>query len=232
MGGIMANPETYILDLNGKTRPPRSSLAETVVHDIDWFNANRASKRRFDPVLGIKGVVIHATAGSTSGGALQHWRTAANASAHWIVPAEREAEHGRKVIASVYEARAARHVRDDKSNAAVNGGATLINHWTLGIEIVNRQDLDNYTDPYSDWQVQATADIVRYCWAKYPNLRWVFSHASVDPSRRADPGKQFPWTRFAGLVTAATAPPAPLPLVSPVPDDDEMADENRQPCCG
>ena len=65
---------------------------------------------------------------------------------------------------------------------------------------MNSQEVQDYRDQFSDWQVKATAQIVRYCWAKYPNLKYVVSHAKLDPSRRDDPGKNFPWADFKSLV--------------------------------
>ncbi|MDP8995158.1 MAG: N-acetylmuramoyl-L-alanine amidase [Pseudomonadota bacterium] len=206
----MANPKDYILKLHPAKRPPQQTLPEKVVADIAWYNANRASRRRFNPVAGIEGAVIHATAGGTSGGCLSWWKDPrGHASAHWVVPGEIEAEHGKSVIACVYEALAAWHVRNDKGSSRVNGGKKLINHWTLGIEIVNTQ---RPGDTYSDWQVETTARIIRYCWAKYPNFKWVFSHAAVDPSRRSDPGTAFPWDRFVKLVQQGAADAAPLEI--------------------
>ena len=194
----MADPKTFILELDPAQRPPLHNIPEKVVSDIAWYNANRASTRRFNPVTGIEGAVIHATAGGTSAGALSWWKHAGvNASAHWVIPAESEAEHGKSVIAAVYEALAAWHVLNEKSNPKVNGGRKLINHWTLGIEIVNTQKAG---DSYSDWQVEMAAALIRYCWAKYPNFKWVCSHAAVDPKRRVDPGSVFPWDKFTALV--------------------------------
>lgn len=82
---------------------------------------------------------------------------------------------------------------------AVNGGANKSNHWSLGIEIVNRQTSG---DGFSQWQIEVTARIVRYCWAKYPNLRHVVSHARLDPGRRGDPGRGFPSKRFVEIVVS------------------------------
>lgn len=195
----MANPNNFILKLDASKRPALTNLPEKVIADIGWYNANRATARIPHPVNGIEGVVIHSTAGGTVGGALSWWKDpkGGKASAHWLVPAEREPEHGKSVIAAVYETLAAWHVLNSKSSPKINQGRAKANHWTLGIEVVNTM---KNSDPYSDWQVMATADIVRYCWAKYPNLKWVFSHAAIDSERRTDPGSEFPWDRFCVLV--------------------------------
>jgi N-acetylmuramoyl-L-alanine amidase len=194
----MGDPTTYLFDLSDAERPAPVPLEEQVYSKIQWFNAHRASKRLYNPVTGIEGIVIHATAGGSTSGALSWWERpdGAKASAHWIVPDEDEAAHGKSVLAVVYEALAAWHVRNTKTHPLL-GNRTRINHWTLGIEVVNRQ---TGHDPFSDWQIEATAAITRYCWAKYPNFRYVFSHALVDPGRRNDPGPDFDWARFETLV--------------------------------
>ena len=125
-----------------------------------------------------------------------------NASFHWLLPDEDEPQHGQLVWACAPEARAAWHVRNACSHPDVNSGATKVNHWSVGIEVVNSQ---GGRDGFSDWQIQTTAQVVRYCWAKYPNLKHVVSHAKLDPTRRSDPGKTFPWARLKKLVLASDA---------------------------
>lgn len=194
----MPDPRSFILELDPALRPPMQPLDEHIVPDFDWFATHRASRRAGEGVLAIEGVVIHATAGSTAAGALSWWRQpAVKASAHWLIPAEREPLHGQAVIAVVPEARAAWHVLPGCAHPGINTGKARVNGWSLGIEIVNTQ-LPG--DGFSDWQIDATAAITRYAWAKYPNLRWVFSHAAVDPARRSDPGPAFPWADFTRAV--------------------------------
>ena len=204
----MGNPRTdYYLDLSGHAalRPAPFRLPERIYPEIGWFNANRASNRKYHAVEGIEGLVVHATAGGSTVGALSTWKNGRQASAHWIVPDEDEAGHGKEILAVVFESLAAWHVLNSKSHPKL-GNRTHTNHWTLGVEIVNRQVPD---DKFSDWQVEITAQIVRYCWAKYPNFRYVFSHAFIDPERRSDPGTNFDWDRFVELILTDAADPAP-----------------------
>jgi N-acetyl-anhydromuramyl-L-alanine amidase AmpD len=196
----MGDPKKYFFKLPDAGAPSPFKIPERIYPDIRWYNRNRASDRTYHPVEGIEGVVIHATAGGSTSGALDWWKRpdGAKASAHWIVPDEDEVGHGKEVLAVVYESLAAWHVRNDKTHPLI-GNRDHVNHWTLGIEIVNRQVP---TDSFSDWQIEITALLVRYCWAKYPNMKYVFSHALVDPERRSDPGSQFDWDKFIALITS------------------------------
>jgi N-acetyl-anhydromuramyl-L-alanine amidase AmpD len=191
----MSDPKKYQFDLPANGKPHDVVLNEVWYPGIQQYWEGSTTKRIHDPILGIKAVVIHATAGSSSSGAVSVMKDG-KASFHWLVPDENEQQHGQIVWACAPEARAAWHVRNSCSHPDVNGGANKINHWSLGIEVVNTQ----INDPFSDWQIEATAQIIRYCWAKYPNLVHVVSHAKLDPERRSDPGKSFPWTRFKQLV--------------------------------
>lgn len=195
----MADPLSYLINLPDDGRPHDVHIPETWYPGVQEHWDQSTSSRIFDAIMGVKAVVIHATAGSSSAGAMSVMK-GHKASWHWLVPDENEDEHGKLVWACAPEARAAWHVRNTASAASVNGGANRVNHWSVGIEIVNRQPNSPGSDPFSEWQVEVTAQIVRYCWAKYPNLKQVVSHAILDPERRTDPGEQFPWSRFEQLV--------------------------------
>ncbi|TFF25074.1 N-acetylmuramoyl-L-alanine amidase [Jiella endophytica] len=183
-------------DLPGHARPGDGDLAERWYPDIQSAWPKCTSPRVYDPIDGIRAVVIHGTQGSSSSGAVSVMH-AGKASFHWLVPDENEDAHGKFAWACVPEARAAWHVRNSASHPEVWNGENRINHFSLGIEIVNAQDKK---DPFSDWQVEMTARIVRYCWLKYPNLKHVVAHARLDPDRRKDPTELFPWERFRSLV--------------------------------
>ncbi|MGX1308820.1 N-acetyl-anhydromuramyl-L-alanine amidase AmpD [Amorphus suaedae] len=209
----MAEPKTYHFKLPRNRRPDPFPLNERWYPGIrDYWGTSTI--RSVDPIEGIRAIVIHATAGSSSEGAVSVIRDGA-ASFHWLVPDEDEAAHGKFCWACIPETKAAWHVRNAVSHDDINGGQTHVNHWSLGIEVVNSI---KPTDAFSMWQLDMTAEIVRYCWAKYPNLIDVVSHAKLDPQRRSDPGHHFDWDTFRKKVLAE----------GPGPVDRQLDDAERQ----
>lgn len=220
----MADPNQFQFDLDPAARPDFAPLAEQWYPHIRPAALRASSSRIYDAVDGIRAIVIHATAGGSSSGAASVI-FARKASFHWLVPDEEEPQHGQFVWATCHEGRAAWHVRNGASHPAVCGGQGRINHRSLGVEVVNRQKA---SDTFSPWQIEATAQIVRYAWAKYPNLRHVVSHARLDPRRRSDPGVLFPWDRLRSLVMQPNCEPMPA-LASP--ETLPPVETPLQPCC-
>ena len=181
----MGDPRKYQFDLPARGAPSDAGLAEVWYPGIRKCWEMCTSSRIFDAILGIRAVVIHATAGGSSAGAVAVMK-AGKASFHWLVPDEDERQHGQLVWACAPEARAAWHVRNSCSHPRVNGGAKRVNHWSLGIKLVNAQAHD---DGFSDWQVRITAQIVRYCWAKYPNLKHIVSTPGSIPRAAPIPAR-------------------------------------------
>lgn len=204
----MANPRTFHFKLPPYQGPPIPEPPHSFYPGVQahWSQATR-SRTALGHDGRVRAFVIHATAGANSSGAMSVM-FAHRASWHWLIPDENEPEHGRQVWACAPERRAAFHVRPNASHPDVNGGSRHVNYWSLGVEIVNTQDDDN-PDPFSEWQVEQTAALVRYAWAKYPDLRDVVSHAKLDPSRREDPGEHFNWERLKELVLSPPQPPSP-----------------------
>jgi N-acetyl-anhydromuramyl-L-alanine amidase AmpD len=225
----MSDPKSYQFNLPKSGKPSDVILPEVWYPGIKKYWETCTTKRSVDPILGIKAVVIHATAGGSSAGAISVMnRKEGAASFHWLVPDEDEPQHGNLIWACAPEARAAWHIRNAVSHPDVNGGAKRVNHWSLGIEVVNTQ----IGDPFSDWQVQITAQIIRYCWAKYPNLVHVVSHAKLDPARRTDPGVDFPWDRFKQLVLISANDGIPAVALDAIPAEKIKIDKKTVgPCC-
>ncbi|MBC7450888.1 MAG: N-acetylmuramoyl-L-alanine amidase [Cytophagales bacterium] len=196
----MADPTTFQINLPAAGRPSNVLITQEWFPRVQDYWAGCTTQRDGGPVNSITAIIIHATAGSTSAGAVTRMSEPDvnnRASFHWLVPDEDESQHGRLIWACTPENLAAWHVRNSASHPDVNNDQKKVNHWSLGIEIVNRQ---SGGDTFSDWQVKITAQIVRYCWAKYSGLKYIVSHAKLDPDRRNDPGTNFPWDTFKNLV--------------------------------
>ena len=219
-------PEQYQFDLPASHRPGDIVIPEQWYPGVKKYWDRSTSTRMYNPINGIRAVVIHATAGSSSAGAVSVMRDG-EASFHWLVPDEDEAQHENLVWACAPETLAAWHVRNDKFHPDVWDGKKRINHWSLGIEVVNSQ---GSSDLFSSWQIEITAQIVRYCWAKYPNLAHVVSHAKLDPERRTDPGTNFPWARFKELVLSSQNDDHGLDILG-APHIDEIAEVDVEGCC-
>ncbi|MFJ3483286.1 N-acetylmuramoyl-L-alanine amidase [Pseudomonas sp. NPDC090202] len=205
----MPDATDYYFNLPTDKRPDCSALTEEMHKDYSWLNQNCSRPRGRDALDIVDTLVIHCTAGDSTPYALDAWRRK-EVSAHWIVPGKNEPQHGQFIWATLAEVNAALQVRDVIDvRKTVLGEGPVVNDRSLGIEIVNTQENDDYRDPFSDWQVVATARVVLYAWAKYPNLRHVVSHAHLDPVRRGDPGSQFPWPVFKEMVLSHSALPNP-----------------------
>ena len=196
----MIDPKFFLFDLPRSGRPAVTSISQIPFQSTRQQERPATSPRSVDPVSGVRALVVHAASGAGSADMFAVM-SACSASWHWLVPALHERLHGAAVWAWASELRAAHHVREECFHPAVNGGRSRVDDWSLAIGIVN-SGRGGVREPYSDWQVRMTADVARYCWARYPNLDQIVSHALLDPDRCSDPGSHFPWSYFRELVLA------------------------------
>jgi N-acetyl-anhydromuramyl-L-alanine amidase AmpD len=67
------------------------------------------------------------------------------------------------------------------------------NKYSIGIGLVGNGNIDQYTTN----QIEALAELCAYLCYIYPiDMNHIVGHSHVDPERKTDPGKYFPWDRF------------------------------------
>lgn len=75
-------------------------------------------------------------------------------------------------------------------------GETDINSASIGIEIVNPGNLEDYP-PFKDAQIDAVIHLCRDICERYAiKPENVLAHSDIAPSRKTDPGHNFPWKRL------------------------------------
>jgi N-acetyl-anhydromuramyl-L-alanine amidase AmpD len=163
------------------------------------FSPNYDDRSNFAP---IDCVVIHSTVEPTTLGTVNIFlNPASGVSAHFVVGKDGQ------VIQMVPVEKRAWH-----AGASELEGRTSVNDFSIGIEMVNRND---GIDPYPEAQIQAVAGIIRFVRSRYaiPDSR-IVSHAQVarPAGRKSDP-RGFD---FAYLITLLNVlPRVPKELPSP-----------------
>ena len=137
----------------------------TITQIAGWL----ASKPRKRPASTI---VLHATAGSSLGGAISTLKLR-GCSYHYLI-----AKDGR-ITKTVPIGRVAYHAGVSEGPEGPN-----VNGYSVGISLVN---LNDGKDPYTDAQIDACAFLVRNLAANLPSLRWITTHYAIAPKRKTDP---------------------------------------------
>lgn len=80
-------------------------------------------------------------------------------------------------------------------------GQEECNDFSIGIELEGTDEI-----PFTDVQYQVLADTTNILMAAWPSITGdrVAGHSDVAPGRKTDPGPAFDWTRFHGLLAAAS----------------------------
>lgn len=89
-------------------------------------------------------------------------------------------------------------------------GERDINSASIGIEIVNAGDLENFP-PFPDVQIDAVIDLCRSICERH-NIppENVLAHSDIAPERKIDPGENFPWHRLYQAGVGQWVEPAPI----------------------
>jgi len=135
-----------------------------------WL-ASRARREK------VRCVVLHATAGSTLGGAVSTLR-AKGFSYHYIIEDARNGRDG-LVHKCVPVSREAFH-----AGKSVGPLGSNVNRYSIGVCFVN---LNDGKDPYSDAQFESARKLLLELKAANPGLTWLTTHYWVSPGRKFDP---------------------------------------------
>lgn len=140
------------------------------IRTLITFLASRARKRP------ITTIVLHATAGSTAGGAISTLK-AKGFSYHAIVEDQREQDG--EINKCVPDSRVAFH-----AGKSVGPDGPNVNDYSLGASFVN---LSDGKDPYSVAQVTAMLERCESWCLAYPTIKHLTTHYWISPGRKTDP---------------------------------------------
>lgn len=176
---------------------------------VNDYKADRVVPRSGPYAETVAGIILHATPGGSSSGAMEVMRTwqfggrPARRSWHWLIPAEGEPQHGHFAWGCACEGSAALHTDPALSHPAINAGKADVNDWSMAIELVDAR----HDRQFTDWQLRMAASVTRYVWAAYPKARWVAAIDAFDPASVSALGPLFPWDVFRAHVLEGTALP-------------------------
>jgi len=141
--------------------------------NISTLKQSLISRARKQPITTI---VLHATAGSTAGGAIS-WLRQIDYSYHAIVEDQREQDG--EINKTVPDSRVAFHAGKSLGPSGPN-----VNNYSLGAAFVN---LDNGKDPYSAKQIEAMLERCESWALAYPTIKFITTHYWISPGRKFDP---------------------------------------------
>lgn len=176
---------------------PRSTLVDRGDYIVDTAYPAKGQNER------VRFLILHYTA--LDDASSLKVLTQGQVSAHYLVMKNPPLRNGKPVVLQlVPEDKRAWHAGVSTWNGRVN-----LNDASIGIEIVNLGFTDNMLGvrtwyPYNEMQIKAlaalTKDIIKRNNITPDN---VLAHSDIAPLRKQDPGKLFPWKRFAEMGVGA-----------------------------
>jgi N-acetyl-anhydromuramyl-L-alanine amidase AmpD len=145
-------------------------------------------------------IVLHATAGTTYQGALSRIMDKSSEASYHLLITNPQTDGKLMSIRLVPDDWKAGGVRRQCRDPI--DGRTDINSRALHLSFVHTAG----DAPYDMAMVELGIKWIHYWVRKYP-IKWIYSHALVDPLRRKDPGKTFPFSKLvASMETHVPAP--------------------------
>jgi N-acetyl-anhydromuramyl-L-alanine amidase AmpD len=148
-------------------------------------------------------IVLHATAGTTYQGALSRVMDKASEASYHVLVTNPQTDGKLMSIRLVPDDWKAGGVRRQCRDPI--DGRTDINSRALHLSFVHTAG----DAPYDKEMVELGIKWIHYWIYRYP-IKWIYSHAFVDPMRRKDPGKTFPFYRVVASMETLAPPPYPM----------------------
>jgi len=189
--------------MNGAGENDAAVMAELALTAPDHAGASLDPSPNFGPRRDGKApvfLILHFTGMPTAQAALDLLKSPqAEVSAHYVV-----LEDGR-VVQMVSERARAWH-----AGKSFWKGETDINSASIGIEIVNPGDLEDYP-PFAEAQIAAVIRLCRDICARHAiRPENVLAHSDIAPARKTDPGHNFPWKQLHAAGVGHFVEPAPI----------------------
>lgn len=118
---------------------------------------------------------------------------------HHVVPSDPAQGHGVSTWALANECRAVATVSDDQTHPIVNGGKPSANSWSVSLLVLPVSG-HGARPTFSSWQILNAARIVRQCWRRYPNLRYVADAALFHANNGDSSLSTFPFDKLFALI--------------------------------
>jgi len=149
---------------------------------VAWVDSPHFDRRPDGTVIDT--IVLHHTAGSTTEGCVKWFMMPeSRVSSHYVVGKDGSIVQ----MVSTYQRAWHAGVSSDAD------GRTNVNHFSVGIEIVNKGD---GSEPYTEEQLEAVEHIVFAIMVRHP-IKQIVSHEYIaNPSGRKNDPINFPWDRM------------------------------------
>lgn len=189
--------------MSGEMNSIDKLVAELTLEKVDYSKASLEPSPNFGPRRDGKTpvfIILHYTGVATAQEALEILKSPEReVSAHYLVH-----ENG-DVVQMVSEKARAWH-----AGRSFWKGEIDLNSTSIGIEIVNPGELDDYP-PFAEQQLESVIALCRDICERYSiPPENILAHSDIAPERKTDPGHNFPWKKLYDAGIGHYVEPAPI----------------------
>lgn len=182
--------DKLIFKLPSARRPLLTESFGTVHPERSNFENEWASRRTVDPLRGIRAIVLKLPQSEAE----EDWFP----SHHLISVSPPDGES--RPLSLVNESMAVRGLDTSTGHPDVFNGLSEPNQWSVFITIVPVLAGDGIVS-YDHQQIRTAAGLIRQCWRRYPNLRYIVGAPEFTPDDPATSASvTFPWSQVRDAV--------------------------------